>query len=167
MMRRMRTLVGAVGLVVLSGCSGFRAVERGEWQHVWAEEASSHNQESPQAIISREKYEEELANSVRRNWEPAPGMAKPLLQETESIELKKGEVREFRLDEQAPVELQLQGSAVEVYWNPTAKRDEWKEGTDKVHRESTVLLQGKREGKGVLKLVSEETTRELPLTVKP
>jgi hypothetical protein len=154
-------------LALAVGCSSFRAVERGEWRRVYTKDAASvKSLDAPQEIIPREKYEEELANDVRRTWSPSPGWQPAWLADTEEIGLTVGEVNEFRLDEARPVEVQMMGSAAEVYWGVRVKKDEWKEGTDITRRESTLFVKGKEKGKLTLRLVTDDSTKDIPVTVR-
>lgn len=149
------------------GCSSFRAVERGEWRRVYTKDASSvKSLDAPQEIITREKYEEELANDVRRTWSPSPGWTPPWLADMEELGMAVGEVLELRIDELKPVELQVKGAAAELYWGQRIKRDEWKDGTDITRRESTLFLQGRAKGKAVIRLVTDEQAKDIPVTVK-
>ncbi|MDX2014116.1 MAG: hypothetical protein SFW67_28215 [Myxococcaceae bacterium] len=149
------------------GCSSFRAVERGDWRRVYTKDASTvKSLDAPQEIITREKYEEELANDVRRTWSPSPGWQPAWLTDVEEIGLTVGEVNEFRINEAKPVEVQVLGSAAELYWGARVKKDEWKDGTDVTKRESTLFVKGKEKGKMTIRLVLDESTKDIPLTVR-
>jgi len=162
-----RLFVIASTLALAVGCASFRPVERGDWRRVYTKDAATvKSLDAPQELITREKYEEELANDVRRTWSPAPGWSPPWLLDVDEVGLAVGEVMEFRIDELKPVELQVMGSAADVYWGQRIKRDEWKEGTDVTRRESTLFVQGARKGKLTLRLITDETTKDIPVTVK-
>lgn len=156
-----------VVLVGFSSCAGFRAVERGEWRRVYTKDAASvRDLEAPQEVISREKYEDELANDVRRAVMAGPGWTAPWLSDVEVLALAVREVLELRVDEARPVELHVKGSAAEVFWGPRLKRDEWKDGSDVTHHESTLFVRGLSKGALVLRLISVEGQRDVPVTVK-
>lgn len=161
----LRLVVPAVALTL--SCTSFRAVERGDWRRVYTKDAATVTSlDAPQEIITREQYEEELANDVRRSWSPSPGWAPPLLLDADAIGLSVGEVTQLRIDEFRPVELQALGNAATVYWGQRVKRDEWKEGTDLTLRESTVFLKGASKGTMTLRLVTEEGTKDVAVTVR-
>jgi hypothetical protein len=162
---RLFLIVSTIALAV--GCSSFRAVERGDWRRVYTKDAATvKSLDAPQEIITREKYEEELANDVRRTWSPSPGWQPAWLADTDEIGLTVGEVNEFRIDEKKPVEVQVLGTAADVYWGARLKKDEWKDGTDVTRRESMLYVKGKEKGKMTLRLVMEDTTKDIPLTVR-
>jgi hypothetical protein len=153
-------------LVLCVSCSGFKAIERGDWRRVYTKDSATvKSLDAPQEVITREKYEEELANDVRRTFTPSPGWTAPWLLDTEAIGLTVGEVAEFRIDELKPVEVQVQGSSVTLYWGARVKKDEWKDGTDITRRESTLFVQGASKGSAVLRLITEEGPKDVPVTV--
>lgn len=159
-------LIGSI-LALAVGCSSFKAVDRGDWRRVYTKDASTvKSLDAPQEIITREKYEEELANDVRRTWSPSPGWSPPWLLDTDEIGLTLNEVMEFRIDEVKPVEVQVLGAAATVYWGQRIKRDEWKEGSDITRRESSLFVQGTSKGKMTIRLIAEDTTKDVPVTVK-
>ncbi|MCA2978469.1 MAG: hypothetical protein INH37_09320 [Myxococcaceae bacterium] len=162
-----RLVLVVSSLSLTAACASFRAVERGDWRRVYTKDAASvKSLEAPQEIITRERYEEELANDVRRTWSPSPGWKPAWLADTEEIGLAVGEVNEFRIDEARPVEVLVLGSAAEVYWGARVKKDEWKDGTDITRRESTLYVKGREPGKMTLRLVTDDTTRDIPLLVR-
>lgn len=162
---RLFLIVSVLALAI--GCSSFRAVDRGDWRRVYTKDASTvKSLDAPQEIITREKYEEELANDVRRTWSPSPGWSPPWLLDTEEIGLAPNEVMEFRIDELKPVEVQVKGDVATLFWGQRIKKDEWKDGNDVTRRESTLFVQGKSKGKAVIRLVTEDTTKDIPVTVK-
>jgi hypothetical protein len=149
------------------GCAGFSTVERGEWRRVYTEDvAGVRRLDAKQEVITREKWEEELAHDVRRTWEPMPGFEAPFLADLDRIGLAVGEVMQFRVDEGQETELQLNGHAVQVYQGPVVKRDEWKNGSDVTRRESTLYLVGQKPGTAVLRLVLPQESKDIPVTVK-
>lgn len=157
----------ALTLVVLASCAGFKPVDRGEWRRVYTKDAATvKSLDAPQEIITREAYEEELSRDVRRTWSPSPGWSPAWLLDTDEIGLTVGEVMEFRIDEKKPVELQASGNVARLFWGQRLKRDEWKDGTDLVMRESTLFIQGTEKGKMMLRLVTDETTKDIPVTVR-
>lgn len=159
--------LGVVFALVATACSNFRAVDRGDWRRVYTKDAATvKSLDAPQEIITREKYEEELANDVRRTWAPQPGWSPPWLLDTDEIGLTVGEVMEFRIDELKPVEVQVKGDVATLFWGQRIKKDEWKDGTDVTRRESTLFVQGKTKGKATIRIVTEDTTKDIPVTVK-
>jgi hypothetical protein len=156
-----------LAVVVFASCAGFKPVDRGDWRRVYTKDAATvKSLDAPQEIITREAYEEELSRDVRRTWSPSPGWSPPWLLDTDEIGVTVGEVMEFRIDEKKPVELQVKGDGAQFYWGQRLKRDEWKDGTDLVRRESTLFVQGTKPGKLTLKLISDEATKEIPVTVR-
>ncbi len=154
-------------VVLLAGCAGFKPVDRGEWRRVYTKDAATvKSLDAPQEIITREAYEEELSRDVRRTWSPSPGWSPGWLLDTDEIGLAVGEVMEFRIDEKKPVELQASGNAAVLYWGQRLKRDEWKDGSDLVKRESSLFVQGKEKGKMTLRLITDEATKDIPVTVR-
>lgn len=162
----MRRLLVVLGLGLLSGCAGFKAVDRGDWFRVYADPAQR-GPEATQAVISRDAYEEEVAGGTRRTWEPPPGYAAPFLHETPAIGVKVGMVAEFRVEEEQGATLLLDGGGVRLFWTESKKRDEWKAGADVTRVESTVFVLGTTPGKATLRLVSGNTTKDVPVTVSP
>lgn len=152
-------------LAVSTSCAGFKPVDRGEYRRVFAAEVTKRSPDAPQEVITREAYEEEVAQGNRRGWEPPPGYAAPLLHETPRVGLKVGEVVELRVDEAQGVELFLEGGVVDAYWGPTVKRDEWKDGADVTVRESTLFLRGKKPGAGALRYTRANDSKDVPITV--
>ncbi len=161
----MRWLVTAVLTLVVSGCAGFKSVERGAWKLVYVDSARR-DAEAPLEVIKRDAYEAEVAEGTRRAWEPPPGFVFPLLHEVESIGLTVGDVQAFRVDEKTEAELFVDGAGVELYWGPVEKRDGWKVDTDVTVKESMLYLKGTRPGAAKLRLVRGPTTQDLPVTVK-
>ncbi len=162
----MRRLLILPGLLLLSGCAGFKAVDRGDWFRVYADPALR-GPEASQEIITRDAYEEEVAGGTRRTWEAPPGYAAPFLHETPAIGVKVGMVAEFRVEEEQGANLLLEGGFCRLYWTEPRKRDEWKSGSDVTRVESTVFVLGTKPGKGTLRLVSGNTTKDIPVTVSP
>lgn len=154
-------------VVVLAGCAGFKPVDRGEWRRVYTKDAATvKSLDAPQEIITREAYEEELSRDVRRTWSPSPGWSPAWLLDTDEIGLTVGEVMEFRIDEKKPVELQASGNVAVLYWGQRLKRDEWKDGSDLVKRESSLFVQGREKGKMTVRLITDEATKDIPVTVR-
>lgn len=168
MLLRMHSRHGLVLLaaaVVVSSCAGFKPIDRAEYRRVFVADVTKRSPDAPQEIITRDAYEEEVAAGVRRGWEPPTGYVAPLLHETPTIGMKVGDVVELRVDEASPAELLLEGGVVEAYWNPTVKRDEWKDGNDVTVRESTLWLRGKKPGKGTLRYTRGNDSKDVPITV--
>jgi hypothetical protein len=163
-MRPARALLLLASVCLTFSCAGFQAVERGDWQCVWAD-SGRRGPEAAQLVIPKEKFEEEVAAGTQRAYDGPPGWRAPLLQETERIGLGSGEVAEFTVDESKGVELLAQGSSITLYWNPMKKRDEWKDGTDVTLKESRLWVVGRAPGSAVLRLSGGNTTRDIPVTV--
>jgi hypothetical protein len=161
----LRSLLLALSVVVASSCAGFRPVERGEYRRVYAEDATRRTPDAPQEFISRDDYEAEVADGLRRAWEPPMGYAVPLLHETPALSVAVGQVVEVRVDEAREPDLLLEGGVVEAFWNPPAKRDEWRDGQDVTLHESTLWLRGRKAGRGTLRLVRGRETLDVPITV--
>jgi hypothetical protein len=117
-------------------------------------------------VLTRDAYEREVTAGVGRAWEPPPGYTFPLLHETDAIGLAVGEVAGLRVDEATAAELQMDGQAVELFWGPVKKRDEWVDGSDVTVRESLLYVRGVRAGKAVLRLSRGASTRDIPITVR-
>lgn len=162
----MRTSLLLTLVVVCSGCAGFKPVERADWRRVFAADVTKHSPDAKQDVISRDAYEEEVANGVRRGWEPPPGYTAPFLHETEKIGLKVGEVVELRVDESASVELLFDGKGAVVFWGEVVKRDEWSKDHDVTKRESTLFVLGKAPGSGVLRLNAGNKSKDVPVKVE-
>ncbi|MFZ5446726.1 MAG: hypothetical protein ACOZQL_42455 [Myxococcota bacterium] len=161
----MRWLLLAVSAVVCTGCGGFKAVQRGEWKLVWVDPARR-DAEAPREVVTRERYESEVAEGNRRGWEPPPGFVFPLLHEVDTIGMQPGEVQGFRVDEATEAELFVDGATVEVFWGPMEKRDAWKAGADVTVRESALFLEAKKPGKATLRLIRGPQTKDVPVTVQ-
>lgn len=162
----MRRLVPVAILgVAFSSCASFRPVERGDWLRVYANPGGAQGPSSPQDVVARSQVDLERTEGVVRAWQPPTGFEAPLLVETPTLALKVGEVQQLRIDE--PAELQLQGAAVELFWNEAVKRDEWKDGTDVTRRESMVFVKAKKEGTATLRVIVGETSKDTVVTVKP
>jgi hypothetical protein len=158
-------IVFLLAAVFVSSCAGFRPVDRGEYRRVFAADVTVRTPDAPQEIITREDYEAEVANGVRRGWEPPPGYVAPWLHETPKVGMRVGDVVELRVDEAGPVELFLEGNVAEAYWGPTRKRDAWNDGQDVTVRESTLFLRGKKPGSGALRYTRGHETRDVPIHV--
>ena len=161
----MRSLLLAVTAVTLSGCAGFKAVERGEWKLVWVDPAKR-DAEAAREVVTRDRYEAEVAEGNRRAWEGPVGFVFPLLHEVDTIGLQVGEVQGFRVDEATEAELFVDGAGVELYWGGVEKRDGWKVDTDVTVRESSLFLKGVKAGKATLRLIRGPQQKDVPVTVK-
>lgn len=148
------------------GCSGWRAVERGDYEVVWATNAAARKPEEGgkvlagyggfgQEVISRDRYDEELAGGTRRKVEPPQGLQPQFLHEVGgTVTLAVGELRSFRLDELKEPLLEAQGNAVELYLTVPRRVDGWKGDQAVDGRESYVHLLGRRPGKSQLRLTT-------------
>src|SRR4051812_32400420 len=113
-----RTLFGLV--LVLSGCAGFRAMDRGEWVLVWTEETVRKEvvngtpievvRPAPGArkeVIPQERYDSEVSEGKRRSVSaPLGEVPKHVNALGGPIEMMVGEVKELIIEE--PKEAQLQ-----------------------------------------------------------
>lgn len=159
-----RRLTVVLSFAALSGCAGFKAVDRGDWFRVYADPANR-GPAAKQEVINRDKYEEEVAAGNRRSYEPMPGWVAPYLAQTDSVTVAVGEVVEYRIDETRPADVQLNGSAAEIYLTDVRKRDDWKDGSDVTRVESSLFVRGARPGKATLRLSTHDATKEIPITV--
>lgn len=161
----MRTQLLVLTSLLLSGCAGFKAIDRGEWRLVYAD-SSQRGAESKREVITRDDSEKEIAEGNRRTWEAPPGYEFPKLQQTDSIGLKVGEVAGFIVDENSEAQLYADGDAVKLFWGPLEKKDGWKGDIDVTTRESTLYVLGKSQGKAVLRVVNGSGQKDIPVTVK-
>ena len=99
---RMRWLLLTLLTMGATGCAGFKAVARGQWKLVYADSAKR-DAEAPREVVTRETYDAEVAEGVRRGYEPPIGFGFPLLQEADGIGMKVGEVQGFRVDGERPI----------------------------------------------------------------
>ncbi len=149
----------------LTGCAGFKAVERGEWKLVYADGAQR-GPDSKREVITRDASEKEVAEGNRRTWDPPPGYVFPNLHQTDAVGLKVGEVAGFVVDEATDAQLFSDGDAVKLFWGQLEKRDTWKGDIDVTVRESTLFVEGTRAGSATLRLVRGQDTRDVKVTVK-
>ena len=161
----MRPLLATLCALLVSGCAGFHAVERGEWKLVWVDTARR-DPEAPREIITRDAYEAEVDHGTRRGYEAPPGYTFPLLHETDRIGLTVGEVMGLRVDEATEAELFLDGAGLELFWGPTEKKDGWKVDTDVTVRESMLYVRAQKPGTATLRLIRGSVTRDVPVKVK-
>ena len=137
-------LIASLSLASMS-CAGFKAVERGDFKHVFADPKGTMKPTDKQDVITTEAWEVEVSNSVQRQYVPAPGYKAPVLQETPEVSVAVGEIFEFRVDEKDPVELFIDGN-LELWWNNRRKTDGWKDGIDVTRAESLLMVRGKKPG---------------------
>ncbi len=164
----MRTLMGVcLWAVVGSSCAGFTAVERGDWRRVYLTADGAHGPDSPQEIITADQELKEREESVNRAWNPPPGFKAPSLADSGPVSLKVGEVATFVVEEPSEVQVLVQGAAVRAFWNPTQKKDGWKDGADVTRRESTLFLVGRKEGAAAVRVVTGDEPWTVPVTVTP
>lgn len=163
----MRSGLGAVLLGVVGCAAGFTNLERGDWRLVYSQKAiDSHG---GQELITRERFEDEVAAGEHRDVVAPPEAAYPVINELQEITLAVGELREFRVSEaEGLIELQAKGPAVDWFWNPAVKRDEWVDGEGVVHHQSTLFALARSAGKSTLRLLvggENGRIRDLPVTV--
>jgi hypothetical protein len=147
-MRRL-TLV----LWCLTGCAAhMHALPRGgDFQLVW-----TGPEEQDQVVITREKYEAEIAEGRHREVKFVTDAKAPILADHEgSIALTLGTVGRFRLNEGTSVQLGSDEAAFEAYWSDAKKVDSWEGDQAKTHVESELFLKPLKAGKGKLKLVDD------------
>ncbi len=159
-------LVPLLTLLSLMSCAGFKAVERGDHKHVFSDPHGTMKPTDPQDVITTESWEAEVAQSIQRQWVPASGYQRPVLQQTPEATLRVGEILEFSVDENQPVDVLVEGP-LECWWNGTKKTDGWKNGTDTVQRESLLLVRGKKAGTAVLRVATESGHSDTTLTITP
>jgi hypothetical protein len=152
-------------ILASTGCAGFKAVDRGQWRLVYVDSAQR-GAEAPLEVITRESYDAEVAEGIRRAWDKPPGFVFPLLHEVEAIGLKVGEVEAFRVDEATEAELFVDGSGLELYWGNVEKKDGWNVDTDVTVKESMLFLKAKKAGTSKLRLVRGPAATEVPVTAK-
>ncbi|MGV3620330.1 MAG: hypothetical protein ACO1OB_05920 [Archangium sp.] len=152
-------------LLTLSGCAGFKPVDRGDWRLVYADPAQRGG-ESMREVITRDDSEKEVAEGNRRTWEAPAGYAFPKLQQTDTVGLKVGEVAGFVVDEATDAQLYADGDAVKLFWGPLEKKDGWKGDIDVTTRESTLYVVGKQQGTATLRVVNGSGQKDIPVTVK-
>jgi hypothetical protein len=85
----MRWLLLTLLTMGATGCAGFKAVDRGQWKLVYVDSAKR-DAEAPREVVTRETYDAEVAEGVRRGYEPPVGFGFPLLQAADGIGLKVG-----------------------------------------------------------------------------
>jgi hypothetical protein len=161
----MRWLLLTLVTMGATGCAGFKSVERGQWKLVYVDSATR-DAEAPREVVTRETYDAEVAEGVRRGYEPPPGFVFPLLHEVESIGMKVGEVQGFRVDEELGVGLLVDGGGVELYWGNVEKKDGWNVDTDVTVKESMLFLKATKAGAATLRLVNGPSTKDVPIKVK-
>ena len=160
------SVVVAVAVTVMTmSCTGFKAIERGDFKHVFADARGTMKAIDKQDIITTEAWEAEVASSVQRAYVPAPGLEITVLQETPESTIDVFEIREFRVDESEPVELFVDGP-LETWWNPVKKIDGWKDHNDVVVKLSLLFVRGKKAGKATLRVTTEKGTTDSIVNVK-
>ena len=162
---RMRWLLLTLLTMGATGCAGFKAVDRGQWKLVYVDSAKR-DAEAPREVVTRETYDAEVAEGVRRGYEPPIGFGFPLLQEADGIGMKVGEVQGFRVDEKTEAELFVDGGGVELFWGNVEKKDGWNVDTDVTVKESMLFLKATKAGAATLRLVNGPSTKDVPVTVK-
>jgi hypothetical protein len=175
-----RRLLIIVALSSLSGCAGWKTIERGEWEVVWTKDNAKRPAEEKvkmlqgyggfgQEVITREKYDEEIAEGDRRRVEPLPNVRPAFLTDLDGIAtLAVGELRSFRIDEKTDPTLTWMGNVIDVYLTEPKRVDGWKGDAAVDGREAMLHLVGLRPGKARLQLVdgTKKTMIDVTVTAK-
>ena len=154
--------------LMLSGCAGFRALDRGEWVLVWTDESVQTEMVNgtpievtkpapgaKQTIIPLERYESEVAEGKRRSaTAPLGQVPKHLNSVASPVELMVGEVRELIVDEPQEVQLQLQGDCVRPFWTKRKEVADWKGDQPADRKESSLFLIADDPGTAKVKIIS-------------
>ncbi len=136
--------------LLLSGCAAhMHPLQRGgDWQLVWAGA-----EEKDQVVISREKFDDEIAEGRHREVKFLTDAKAPVLADHSGpIELTLGTVGRFRLTEGNHVQLGGDEAVFEAYWSDAKKIDAWEGDQARTHVESELFLRPVKPGKGKLKL---------------
>ena len=163
--------------LALTGCSGFRTLERGDWVLAYTDEVvqtqnvNGTNIEvvkpapgSRQEVIPLDRYEAEITEGKRRKVSTTfASTPKDVAQISEPLEMMLGEVRELRVSEPQEVTVSLAGDAVKAFWGRRVTNEEWKDGSAIEHKESSLFLQADDAGRAKVKV--EQPGKE-PLTVE-
>lgn len=176
----MRHALIFVALSLSTGCAGWKAIERGDWEVVWTKENAARSAEEKvkllqgyggfgQEVVTRDKYEEELTEGTRRKVEPLAGVRPSTLKEVSGkVTLAVGELRTFRIDEKSDPTLTWKGSVLDVYLTEPRRVDGWKGDEAVDGREALLHLVGLRPGKATFQLIEgqEKVTVEVTVTAK-
>jgi hypothetical protein len=144
----MRPLI--VSLLFLSGCAAhMHGLPRGgDFQLVWTGAEGTE-----QVVITREKYETEIAEGKHREVKFVTDAKAPVLADHGgTIELTMGTVGRFRLNEGNQVQLAGDEAVFEAFWSDAKKVDAWEGDQARTHVESELFLRPVKPGKGKLKL---------------
>ena len=150
----MRRHAGLLLVMGLSGCAGFKPLERGEWVLAWSDEVVQTQMVNGTAIevvkpapgarqevIPLDRYEAETTEGKRRKViSTFANTPKEVFEINEPIELMIGEVKELRVAEPKEVLVSVAGDSVKAYWTQANRVDEWKDGKSIEHSESTLFL---------------------------
>lgn len=137
-------------LVLMTGCAAqMHALPRGgDFQMVWVGA-----EEGEQSVITREKFDGEIAEGKHREVKFLTDAKAPVLADHQGpIELKLGTVGRFRLTEGNSVQLGGDEAVFEAYWSDAKKVDTWEGDQARTHIESELFLKPVKPGKGTLKL---------------
>jgi len=163
----MRRAFGGLLLGLVGCAAGFSNLERGDWRRVHSQKAADSFR--PEELITRERFDDEVAAGEHRDVIVTPEAVFPVLNELQELTLSVGEVRELRVSEaEGEIELQVKGRGVDWYWNPAVKRDEWVDGEGLVHHQSALFAVGRSAGKSSLRLLvggENGRVRDLSVTV--
>ena len=158
-----RALIAAT-LIFSSGCaSGLKAVERGQWVLVTAEDGKS------QELITQESYDEEVVTGRERKVKFGVEDKAPVLHDADAkLTATAGEVMRFRVNEGGDVEVLSDNAVAEVFWTEHHRVDGWNGDQAVEGFESEVYVRALKPGKGKLKLVDKTWgVHEYELTVTP
>ena len=176
----MRHALLLITLSSLTGCAGWKTIERGEWEVVWTKDNAGKPAEDKvkmlqgyggfgQEVIPREKYDEEIAEGNRRKVEPLAGVRPSTLKEVSGkITLAVGELRSFRIDEKNEPTITWQGNVLDVFLTEAKRVDGWKGDEAVDGREAMLHVVGLKAGKASFQLVEgqEKLTVEVTVTAK-
>lgn len=167
---------------LLAGCAGFKPVTRAEWVLAWSDESVQTEllNDTPievvrpapgarQLVISRDRYDSEVAEGRRRKVVVALGGEPPLFSAVlPRLTLKLGEVKELRIVEQREAcDVELQGGAVRPYLDKVRKNSSFVNGEEQVTREATLFLLADDDGTAEVRLTCEGQPPSILTVVVP
>jgi hypothetical protein len=169
--------------VLLAGCAGFKPITRAEWVLAWSDESVQTEllNDTPievvkpapgarQVVISRDRYDSEVAEGRRRKVVAFVGTEPPLFTALmPQLTLTVGDVKEVRIVEQREAcEVEVQGSAVAPYLDKVRKNSTFLNGDEQVTREASLFLVADDDGKSQLRVTCEgKPASVLEVVVQP